>query len=127
MEIAPRESIRVRFECKVPGLEFALDTIEMDSDFQERFHTKEVEAYGPLIIEAMRGDQTLFKHRYEVEGAWDAVMPFLGESSKDLRSGIHNNYEPGSWGPASADALVARYGARWHNAVSTSQEDEPDE
>lgn len=126
MEIAPRESIRVRFECKVPGLDFSLDTIEMDSDFQKRFHAKEVEAYGPLIIDAMRGDQTLFKHRFEVEGAWSAVMPFLGESSKAIRKTIRDNYDPGSWGPASADALVGRYGAQWHNAVSTPQEDEHD-
>lgn len=127
MEIAPRESIRVRFECKVPGLEFALDTIEMDSDFQKEFHSQEVEAYGPLIIDAMRGDQTLFKHRFEVEGAWSAVMPFLGEHSNVLREGIRDNYAPGSWGPASADALVERYGAYWHNTKATSQEDDRDE
>ena len=116
MEIAPRESIRVRFECKVPGLAFKLDTIEMDSDFSERFHAEAFEAYGPLIIDAMRGDPTLFKHRVEVEGAWDAVMPFLGESSRALRSSIHDNYAPGSWGPAAADELLAHYGAAWHNA-----------
>ncbi|MCH2143616.1 MAG: glucose-6-phosphate dehydrogenase [Phycisphaerales bacterium] len=114
MEIAPRESIRVRFECKVPGLEFKLDTIEMDSDFQERFKAEEFEAYGPLIIDAMRGDQTLFKHRHEVEGAWAAVMPFLDERSEVLRRSIRDNYRPGSWGPASADELLARYGARWN-------------
>ena len=115
MEIAPRESIRVRFESKVPGLEFKLDSLEMDSDFHERFKVEEVEAYGPLIIDAMRGDQTLFKHRYEVEGAWAAVMPFLDERSAGLRAGIRGNYAPGSWGPASSDALVARHGAAWNN------------
>lgn len=113
MEIAPRESIRVRFESKVPGLEFRLDSLEMDSDYQERFNVEEVEAYGPLIIDAMRGDQTLFKHRNEVEGAWKAVMPFLDERSAALRAGIRDNYAVGSWGPDSADALLARYGARW--------------
>ena len=123
MEIAPRESIRVRFECKVPGLEFALDTIEMDSDFQERFDTEQVEAYGPLIIDAMRGDQTLFKHRQEVEGAWAAVMPFLDERSAGIREGIHGNYPPGSWGPDSSEKLLERYGARWHNGGNTIQED----
>lgn len=127
MEIAPRESIRVRFECKVPGLNFALDTIEMDSDFQKRFHAAEVEAYGPLIIDAMRGDQTLFKHRHEVEGAWSAVMPFLGENSSAIRSGIKDNYEPGSWGPASSDVLLARYGAQWHNAGSGQKQEDQDE
>ena len=114
MEIAPRESIRVRFECKVPGLEVRLDTIEMDSDFQARFKAEDYEAYGPLIIDAMRGDQTLFKHRNEVEGAWSAVMPFLDDRSSALRTSIRDNYRPGSWGPGSADELLARYGAHWN-------------
>lgn len=115
MEIAPRESIRVRFECKEPGLGFDLDTIEMDSDFKRRFASEPIEAYGPLIIDAMRGDQTLFKHRAEVEGAWKAVMPFLDERSRQLRDGITANYAPGSWGPPTSDDLLARYGAVWHN------------
>ena len=118
MEIAPRESIRVRFECKEPGLEFQLDTIDMDSDFQREFKSDPVEAYGPLIIEAMRGDQTLFKHRMEVEGAWRAVMPFLDERSTCLRSEIRGNYAPGSWGPPSSDELMARYATEWNNEVS---------
>ncbi|MEE2681487.1 MAG: glucose-6-phosphate dehydrogenase [Planctomycetota bacterium] len=115
MEIAPRESIRVRFECKEPGLEFQLDTIDMDSDFQREFKSEPVEAYGPLIIEAMRGDQTLFKHRMEVEGAWRAVMPFLDDRSAGLRARIRDNYAPGSWGPDSSEELLARYGAEWNN------------
>lgn len=115
MEIAPRESIRVRFECKEPGLEFQLDTIEMDSDFQREFKSEVVESYGPLLIEAMRGDQTLFKHRLEVEGAWRAVMPFLDDRSQGLRSGIQGNYPPDSWGPASSDELLARYASEWNN------------
>ena len=119
MEIAPRESIRVRFECKEPGLGFDLDTIEMDSDFKRRFDSEPIEAYGPLIIDAMRGDQTLFKHRAEVEGAWKAVMPFLDERSEGLREGITANYKPDSWGPSISDDLLARYGAVWHNQTES--------
>ena len=62
----------------------------------------------------MRGDQTLFKHRNEVEGAWAAVMPFLDEASAEARRDIHDNYAPGSWGPDSAKAMLARHGRRWH-------------
>jgi glucose-6-phosphate 1-dehydrogenase len=73
-----------------------------------------VEAYGPLIIDAMRGDQTLFKSRIEVESAWDAVMPFLNDASAAARLNIHDNYAPGSWGPESAKALLGRHGRRWY-------------
>jgi glucose-6-phosphate 1-dehydrogenase len=87
----------------------------MDFDYVERFGGEPVEAYGPLIIDAMRGDQTLYKHRLEVENAWSAVMPFIGEQSETLRKDIHANYAPGSWGPKAADDLMARDGRGWHN------------
>ena len=74
-----------------------------------------MEAYGPLILDAMRGDQTLFQHRYEVEGAWEAVTPLLGPESAVIRRDIHANYEPGTWGPPSADRLLALHGRAWHN------------
>jgi glucose-6-phosphate 1-dehydrogenase len=92
-----------------------LDSLEMVGDVENRFDAREVEAYGPLLVDAMRGDQTLFKHRIEVESAWDAVMPFIGPGSAAARKGIHDNYAPGSWGPSSADELLARTGRAWKN------------
>jgi glucose-6-phosphate 1-dehydrogenase len=115
IEIAPREGVRLSFQGKVPGAGLNLDNVAMDVDYAEWFNAKAVEAYGPLILDAMRGDQTLFKHRYEVEGAWRAVMPFLGDASATLRKNIHANYAPGSWGPACADELLARDGREWNN------------
>jgi len=115
MEIAPRERVYIRFEGKVPGGGIQLDSVEMDFDYQEKFRAEPIEAYGPLILDAIRGDQTLFKHRYEVDGAWKAVEPFLNASSKAIRKNIQANYAPGSWGPKSADELLARSGRAWHN------------
>jgi len=115
IEIAPHERFRLRFEGKEPGLGFKLAPMELMMDFREQFNAEPLEAYGPLIIDAMRGDQSLYKHRMEVEGAWRAVMPFLGHQSESLRRSMKANYAPGSWGPESADALLARDGRRWHN------------
>lgn len=115
IEIAPKEGVKLRFEGKVPGQGMTIDSVEMDFDYVERFGAEPVEAYGPLILDAMRGDQTLYKHRLEVENAWDAVMPFLGADSAPLRKGIQGNYAPGSWGPRCADDLLARDGRAWHN------------
>ena len=116
IDIAPREGASLRFEGKVPGSgSLTLDSVTMDVDFAERFGTEPVEAYGPLILDALRGDQTLFKHRYEVEGSWRAVMPYLGEDSAPLRENIKDNYAPGSWGPACADEMLNREGRAWHN------------
>ncbi len=114
IEIAPHGGVSLRFEGKVPG-RVELDTVAMDFDYAKRFGSEPVEAYGPLILDAMRGDQTLFQHRDEVEGAWRVVMPLLGPDSAILRKKIHANYAPGSWGPAAADALLAAEGRVWHN------------
>ena len=115
IEIAPRERVELRFEVKVPGFGLRGANVNMELDYGDHFKAEPVEAYGPLIVDAMRGDQTLFKHRIEVEGAWNAVMPFLDERSAKAREGIHANYACGSWGPASADALLARDGRAWRN------------
>jgi glucose-6-phosphate 1-dehydrogenase len=115
IEIAPNEGVKLRFEGKAPGQGVTIDSVEMDFDYAERFGGEPVEAYGPLILDAMRGDQTLYKHRLEVENAWDAMMPFIGPESKPLRKGIHANYAADSWGPQAADELMKRDGRAWHN------------
>jgi len=115
IEIAPKERFNLRFEVKVPGFGLRGANVNMQLDYADHFKAEPVEAYGPLIVDAMRGDQTLFKHRIEVEGAWNAVMPFLDERSSRARAGIHANYACGSWGPKSADDLLARDGRAWRN------------
>jgi glucose-6-phosphate 1-dehydrogenase len=115
IEIAPRERAELRFESKVPGRRMAIAPIAMQADFRKEFGGQPVEAYGPLIVDAMRGDQSLFKHRTEVEGAWSAVMPFLDARSAPLREGIAGNYAQGSWGPRAADDLMLRDGRAWHD------------
>ncbi len=114
INIAPEEGISLRFEAKVPGSKFQIESVKMDLDFIKTFNAQPVEAYGPLMLDAMRGDQTLYKHRDEVEGGWRICQPAL--DSKRVREGIET-YKPGSWGPTSADALLARDGRKWHNPV----------
>ena len=117
IEISPGGGVSLRFQGKVPGSGVRLDTVAMDFDFAKRFGAEPVEAYGPLILDAMRGDQTLYQHRYEVEAAWQAVMPLLGPQARTLRGNIHANYQPGSWGPPSADELLAAHGRAWNNVA----------
>ncbi len=115
IEVAPNPGMSLRFAAKVPGGSLRLDTADMDFDLAEHFHKDPAEAYGPLLLDAMRGDQTLYPHRMEVEGAWRAVMPFLTTEAQPLRDDIAGNYPAGSWGPESADEMLARDGRAWHN------------
>jgi glucose-6-phosphate 1-dehydrogenase len=117
INIAPREGISLRVEGKVPGSGLRIDSAKLNLDYQERFGGEPLEAYGPLILDAVRGDQTLFKHREEVESGWMIIEPVL--KSEELRRTIET-YAPGTWGPSSADALLAREGREWHNPAAGS-------
>ncbi len=127
IQIAPRGGVSLRFEGKVPGPGMKRDTVAMDFDYARRFGAEPVEAYGPLLLDAMRGDQSLFQHRFEVEGSWRAVMPLLGPESAVIRRGIQANYAPGTWGPAAADRLLAAHGREWLNDEECAEARGPDE
>ena len=115
IEIAPTSRVRMRIAGRSPGATFSLEMLEMEADFGGRGGAAEPEAYGPLMLDAMRGDQSLFKDREEVEAAWSAVEPLLGAASAPLRTRIADNYAPGSWGPESSRLLMARDGRSWHD------------
>ena len=58
INIAPREGISLRVEGKVPGSGLSIDSAKLNLDYQERFGGEPMEAYGPLILVAIRGDRT---------------------------------------------------------------------
>ncbi|CAN5507808.1 glucose-6-phosphate dehydrogenase [soil metagenome] len=64
--------------------------------------------YERLLSDAMNGDQTLFARQDAVEAAWRIVDPIVGDAVPIEK------YEPGSWGPKSADRLIATSGG-WHD------------
>lgn len=64
--------------------------------------------YERLLIDAMRGDQSLFTRWDAVEAAWAAVDPVLGAHPDPIP------YPRGSWGPAAANDLVAE-SAPWRD------------
>jgi len=80
-------------------------------DFVELYACRDrrgmIDAYDRLLSDAMMGDPMLFAREDEVENAWAIVDPVLKSPPKV------EEYEPGSWGPASADALAAPFGG-WH-------------
>jgi glucose-6-phosphate 1-dehydrogenase len=60
-----------------------------------------LEAYKRLILDAIRGDHTLFTTAEGIERLWEVSIPLL-ESPPPVRF-----YAPGSWGPKSIHQLVA--------------------
>jgi glucose-6-phosphate 1-dehydrogenase len=114
MNVQPDEGIQLRFEGKVPGSGMQIRSVEMAFDYCERFNACIPEPYAVLLMDCLRGDQTLFKHRDEVESAWHVVQPILDYWQSTPPTDFPN-YPAGTWGPDSADTLLSQAGRRWHN------------
>ena len=114
INIQPDEAITLRFEGKVPGSSMKIKDVVMAFDYVEQFKTKPPEAYSTLILDAMEGDQTLFKHREEIEHCWRIVQPVLDDWQQNPQDDLPN-YAAGTWGPSAADIMMARNHRNWHN------------
>ncbi len=111
LRIQPDEGIALRFATKVPGQAVAMRDVAMDFRYGTAFGHESPEAYERLLLDAMRGDATLFTRHDEVEAQWGFVDPILAAwRGNEAPLG---KYEAGSWGPPEAQALVERSGFQW--------------
>lgn len=111
INIQPQMDIRLRFMTKKTGLEMSLNPSEMIFDY-DNCSTQTPEAYETLLLDALRGDATLFMRSDQVEEAWDVITPIL-EAWESRDSLDFPNYAAGTWGPETAEALIARTGHVW--------------
>lgn len=100
IRIQPNEGITLTFDAKVPGPEMRVAPVDMHFDYDESFMTEPAEAYERLLHDCMHGDATLFTRSDEIERSWEIVGPILPHTSPEP-------YHAGTWGPTSADAMVA--------------------
>jgi glucose-6-phosphate 1-dehydrogenase len=111
VRIQPNEGMALRFATKVPGQAFALRDVTMDFSYGTAFGDSGPEAYERLLIDAMRGDATLFTRADEAEAQWRFIDPIRAAWHEDPAS-LHG-YDSGSWGPVEADALPGADGLAW--------------
>lgn len=105
VRIQPDEGIALRFATKVPGGGMSMRNVAMDFRYGTTFGSSTPEAYERLILDAMRGDATLFTRADEVEAQWGFIDPIL-EGWREYGAPVAS-YEAGSWGPREADKLLA--------------------
>src|SRR5579884_3571211 len=115
MRIQPDEGISLRFGAKLPGPEMHIRQVQMNFSYVEAFQIEPATAYETLLLDAMEGDPTLFNRADAVEAAWTVLEPLLEIWSATRPFQPFPNYAAGTWGPATADALLARDGRAWHN------------
>ncbi len=111
VRVQPDEGIALRFTTKEPGNATILRDVAMDFRYGAAFGSNTPEAYERLLLDAIRGDATLFTRRDEVEEQWAFMDPVI-ETWRGQAS-APPGYPAGTWGPEQADDLLARDGRRW--------------
>jgi glucose-6-phosphate 1-dehydrogenase len=115
IRLQPDEGVKLFLMIKDPGPGgMRLKQVPLDMTFAESFTTRNPDAYERLLMDVVRGNQTLFMRRDEVSAAWRFIDPILDcwkESTEPPKS-----YTSGTWGPSSAVALIERDGRTWYEA-----------
>ncbi len=110
IRVQPDEGVTIRFGSKVPGAGMQVRDVTMDFGYGHAFTEASPEAYERLILDVLLGDPPLFPRHEEVELSWKILDPI---EKYWASQGAPEQYRPGTWGPASADALMARDGRTW--------------
>jgi glucose-6-phosphate 1-dehydrogenase len=110
IRVQPDEGVTIRFGSKVPGAGMQVRDVTMDFGYGHAFTEASPEAYERLILDVLLGDPPLFPRHEEVELSWKILDPI-----EDFwrAQGQPEQYDPGTWGPASADEMMARDGRVW--------------
>ncbi|MEM7626498.1 MAG: glucose-6-phosphate dehydrogenase [Planctomycetota bacterium] len=114
ISVQPNEGVRIRFEGKEPGVGMKMNEVVMDFDYVKQWQVDPPDGYATLLHDCMRGDQTLFKHRDEIEASWYACQPVLDFWEQNPQDDLPN-YAAGTWGPPAADLMMQRDGRYWRN------------
>jgi glucose-6-phosphate 1-dehydrogenase len=114
IRIQPNEGIGINFAAKRPGTEMRTTTVHMNFSYEEAFATKSPQAYATLLLDAMRGDATLFTRGDEVEAEWRLITP-IEEAWEQLSLPQSMIYPAGSNGPSGAEGLIAARNHHWRD------------
>lgn len=111
IQVQPTEGMSLRINSKPPGPRMRVKPVEMDFTYDASFGVASSDAYERLLLDAMKGDSTLFTRNDEIEEAWDLLTPFF-DAWKSGIAPVHD-YASGTWGPKAAGALLRSRGHRW--------------
>lgn len=110
IRVQPDEGVTLRFGAKVPGTAMEVRDVTMDFGYGHAFTESSPEAYERLILDVLLGDPPLFPRHREVQLSWEILDPVIAHWES---SGQPEQYRSGSWGPDSAEAMMALDGRTW--------------
>jgi glucose-6-phosphate 1-dehydrogenase len=114
IHLQPNEGVEIEMLNKIPGIDehIKLKKTKLDLSFSDTFKQSRIfGGYEKLVLEAMRGNPTLFLSREEIEQAWTWI-----DSIQDAWNHYNDSPKPypaGSWGPVASVALLARDNRAW--------------
>jgi glucose-6-phosphate 1-dehydrogenase len=110
LTMQPNEGVSLSLGAKIPGSTMRIRPVNMEFLYGAAFMSQSPEAYERLILDAMRGDATLFTRNDEVDAQWSIIDPILDAWRSDAQPMA--TYEAGSPGPEEAEQLVGE-GRHW--------------
>ncbi|MGZ4818973.1 MAG: glucose-6-phosphate dehydrogenase [Terriglobales bacterium] len=113
ISIQPDEGIVLQFGAKKPGSQMQVVPVQANFSYRTAFDGNTPVAYETLLLDAMRGDPTLFTRGDEIEAEWSVITP-IEEAWAQLPPPEFPNYAAGSQGPAAANELISEESRGWH-------------
>ena len=110
MTMQPNEGVSISIGAKIPGTRMRIRPVNMEFLYGTAFLSQSPEAYERLILDAMRGEATLFTRVDEVEAQWRIIDPILQAWAQD--DPPLAKYASGSSGPEEANRILGE-GHRW--------------
>jgi glucose-6-phosphate 1-dehydrogenase len=112
LTVQPNEGVSLQLGAKIPGSRMSIRPVNMEFQYGTAFLSQSPEAYERLIMDAMRGDATLFTRDDEVEAQWRIIDPILetwaGRDEPELVE-----YPAGSDGPDEANRILLQGCDEW--------------
>ncbi|MEM7060987.1 MAG: glucose-6-phosphate dehydrogenase [Pseudomonadota bacterium] len=118
IRLQPDEGITLGMTIKDPGpggMRLAPAMLDMTFADTMGADVRMPDAYERLVMDVIRGDQTLFMRGDEVEAAWDWIDPII--AAWQARGDRPQRYDPGSSGPEDALMLMHKDGRRWREVA----------
>lgn len=113
IRLQPDEGVKLFMMIKDPGPGgMRLREVHLNLSFADTFEERTPEAYERLLMDVVRGNQTLFMRRDELEAAWKWIDPI--RQAWDASPDAPQPYTAGTWGPTGSIALIERDGRTWH-------------
>ena len=86
LTMQPNEGVSLSLGAKIPGTRMRIRPVNMEFLYGTSFMSQSPEAYERLILDAMRGDATLFTRNDEVEAQWEICDPIVQQVGGDARA-----------------------------------------